>query len=77
MHLGNFWYGDGVGPFLGEGREISGHLKPDMGTDASPGDCVEEPGEEKEANTGRVSPHSRLWTEGGPDSQITSWRFLL
>lgn len=27
-----------------------------MGTDASPGDCVEGPGEEKEANTGRVSP---------------------
>lgn len=47
MHLGNFWYGDGAEPSMGEGRESSGHLKPDMGTDATPGDDVEGQREEK------------------------------
>lgn len=68
MHLGNFWCRDGAGPSLGKNRESSGHLKIDIGTDASPGDYVERLGEEKEANTGRVSPHSRFWSQGGPNS---------
>lgn len=47
-----------------EGRESSGHLKPDMGTDASKGMAWRGRGRRK-ANTG-VSPLQAL-APGGPD----------